>query len=445
MLFRIQSKKSVTRPHAARDIGAAWLSLRLSMEVTVLHNFSSRCTRLTGALVLAFSLAACGGGGGDQADDTQSNAGGNGGGVTAPVQPAEPTGQGALKAATLLGTIAPADISAALQANAAPIPGLQPRYAVTSYRLEYTTIGAQGQLVSASGLVSVPVKAAGATSPVLSYQHGTIFRDAQAPSNNAVASEATIAMASLGYIVLASDYVGYGVSKGTPHPYLLSAPTAASVVDFLTAAKTWRAQQGVADNQQLFMTGYSEGGYATMAAHRAMQTQNSVHLQQLLAVVPGAGPYNVQVTLNSLIDVVRQENRLLGGLISPGFLRNLGGPTQREVRRALLRELMPEDADTVLDGQFLDNFLADDVSTTARVSNVHDWRPQVPVYLYHGRDDRTVPYTSSTSTLAAMQAQGAGPLVTLTDCPTTPSSHIGCVPSFLSFMLGKLAPVAQNL
>ena len=382
-----------------------------------------------GGVVLAFSLVACGGGGGDQAIDNQSNAGNNSGGsVTTPIPPVEPTGQGALKASTPLGTIAPADISAALAANDALIPGLTPRYAVTSYRLEYTTIGADGQWVRASGLVSVPVKAAGTTSPVLSYQHGTIFRDAEAPSNNAVASEVVVAMASLGYIVLASDYVGYGVSKGKPHPYLISAPTAASVVDFLTAAKTWRTQQGIADNQQLFMTGYSEGGYATMAAHRAMQTDNSAHLKNLRAVVPGAGPYNVQVTLDSLINVVRQENRLLGALISPGFLRYMGATTQREVRRALLRELTPEGADAVIDGKFLDNFLADDVDAMARDSNVHDWRPQLPVYLYHGRDDRTVPYTSSTSTLAAMQAQGAGNSVSLTDCPATPSSHIGCVP-----------------
>lgn len=76
--------------------------------------------------------------------------------------------------------------------------------------------GKYGQL-RASGLVSVPVKAAGARNPVLSYQHGTIFRDIEAPSNNAVASEVAVVMASLGYIVLAPDYVGFGASKGT-HP-----------------------------------------------------------------------------------------------------------------------------------------------------------------------------------------------------------------------------------
>ena len=423
---------------------ARLLSLRISFKEHFLHNFSSpyaRYARLTGAAVLAVALAACGGG---NSDDKNADNGGQGGGDT-PVQPADPATQGRFEGAIPLGTIALADINAAVADKGSRLEGLKPLYGVTSYRIEYLTVGAAGQSVKASGLVSVPNKPAGSKSPVLSYQHGTTFFDAEVPSNNAVASEVSVVMASLGYIVLAPDYVGYGSSKGVDHPYLQAAPMAASVIDFLTAAKTWRQQAGVYDNQQLFLTGYSEGGYATMAAHRALQASGSPHLQQLRVVVPGAGPYNVQATLDSLIEIVRDKNKVLGALIQPGFLKKLGGSAQREVRRALLKELIPDDADISIDALFLDNFLSDDVKGTDSLSNVHDWRPQVPVHLYHGRDDQTVPYASSTSTLAAMQTQGAGELVSLTDCPAAPSSHLGCVAPFLGFMLGKLAPQAQDL
>ena len=153
----------------------------------------------------------------------------------------------------------------------------------------------------------------------------------------------------------------------------------------------------------------------------------------------------MQATLDSLIEIVRKENKVIGALIQPGLLHKLGKKAQDEVRRALLKQLIPSDADTTIDSLFLDNFLSDDVQGTERISNVHNWRPQVPVYLYHGQGDQTVPYASSTSTLGAMQAQGAGELVTLTDCPAAPSSHLGCVAPFLGFMLDKLAPVAQDL
>ena len=390
------------------------------------------------ALALMAVLVACGGGGNsDPASDNSPP-------VVAPPPTAERAGR--LESSAALGTIAASDIAAALSSKESLAQDVVPRFGVTSYRLEYLTTGADGQEVRASGLVSVPQKPAGAKSPVLSYQHGTLFRDAEAPSNNAVASEVAVVLASLGYIVLAPDYVGFGASRGTPHPYLLSAPSAAATVDFLTAARTWRGQAGVADNGQLFLTGYSEGGYVTMAAHRALQAANSPHLQQLRMVVPGAGPYNVQTTMDGLVRLVRDEQPLVGALINPGFLRYLGGSVQREVRRLLLRALIPGDADVAYDTRFIDRFLADDVRALDEISSVYDYRPGVPVRLYHGRDDRTVPYASSVSTERAMLQRGAGDLVSLTDCRAEPvAGHLECVPPFITFMLGQLAPVAQDL
>ena len=178
----------------------------------------------------------------------------------------------------------------------------------------------------------MPQSLRAAPAPVLSYQHGTIFRDAEAPSNNAVPGEVSVILASLGYVVVAPDYVGFGAARHAP-PLSLSAPTAAAVVDLLTASKVWRAQNQVADNGQLFLTGYSKA--ATPPWLRTVQCRRAARpiWPWLRMAVVGSGPYDVQATLDGLIDLVRREQPVLGALINPGYLRYLGGSVQREVRR----------------------------------------------------------------------------------------------------------------
>ena len=383
-------------------------------------------------LLLPMLLAACGGGGGSSdAEPPQTAA-------------AEPSGPGRLESATQLGRIAVADIDAAINAPGSRTAGLAARYEVVNHRLTYLTIDAQGQPIVASALVSVPVKASGAKSPVLAFQHGTIEQDAEAPTNSVTAEAPAVVLASLGYIVVAADYVGYGASKGAPHPYLLATPSAAAVIDLLTAAATWRQRNRVADNGQLFLIGYSEGGHATVAAHRALQSAGGAHLASLVAVAAGAGPYHVGVTLDELLRRVCEDNPLLGALVNPGLLSRLNPTLRREVRDQLLKRLLPDDADVVFDASVLDAYLADDRAAVERLGNVHDWAPAAPLRLFHGRDDQTVPYVSATTTLQAMRSRGAAD-VSLTDCTLSPSSHLGCVPPFLTFALAEFALRVRDL
>ena len=58
------------------------------------------------------------------------------------------------------------------------------------------------------------------------------------------------------------------LQASTPAPgqhFQVTPRTLQTVVDLLTAAATWREINGVADNGQLMLVGYSEGGYATLA------------------------------------------------------------------------------------------------------------------------------------------------------------------------------------
>jgi pimeloyl-ACP methyl ester carboxylesterase len=354
-------------------------------------------------------------------------------------------GPGQFINAVHLKTISAAEVTSALALAGDAAFLATPSYAVQAWRLTYLTVDGEGRPIAASGLVAIPQKPANALSPVLSYQHATIKLQANAPSNLADLGAPPVVLASLGYIVVAADYVGYGVSSAAPHPYLLSAPSASAVIDLLTAAKYWRQTQHVPDNKQLFLTGYSEGGYVTMAAHRALQAGTSMHRNELVRAIAGAGPYNVGATLDQLLAILRRDYFPLGQLLNPGFLKYLSDADRQNARDLLLLLSLGADADVVFMPTVIDNYLADDRAAIETFSDVFDWAPQIPVHLFHGRDDLTVPYLSASSTLQAMQTRGAGDRVTLTDCVAEPAGHSQCVLPYWRFVLDQFAKAARDL
>ena len=388
-------------------------------------------------LLLAAALSACGGGG-DAPAATPAD--------LPPDPPVVQQGPGALLSGAFVKTLSAADITQALRSPDSKVEeGVVPRYDVSSYRITYTTTDKHGVEVMASGLVSVPLKPAGQPSPVLGYQHATTFHDAEAPANKVEAFEPPLVLASLGYIVVSPDYVGFGASKGVEHPYLTAEPTARAVIDMQVAALHWRRQHGVADNRQLFLAGYSEGGYATMAAHRALHQSGHALRAHLQAAVPGAGPYDVLETLDEQLDRVRKLVPVLGAAINPGFLRHLGSTVRDEVRRLLLRQMVPEDGDVSYQTLFLDRYLADDRDAITAEHSVHlGWAPAVPVYLFHGRGDLTVPYSAAESARDALREAGATE-VSLTDCTTPKFGHLDCVPEYFRFAVDRMGRLARDL
>ena len=396
---------------------------------------------------LSASLVACGGGDDPSPGPAPAPAPAPAPVPTPPPPPPAPApeARGGLRAVRLVNTISAAQVHAGLSdpdSKLGPNGSLAPRYDVSNYAVSYTTTDKNGVLVAATGLISVPVKAAGASSPVLSYQHATTFKNSEAPSQKVEAVEPPIVLSSLGYIVVSADYVGFGSTQGMDHPYLTATPSANSVIDLLTAAQTWRLQQGVKDNGQLFLAGYSEGGYVTMAAQRDIQRAGGALAQQLQATVPGAGPYDVQVTLDVLLSRLPSS---LQALFKPKNLRDAPEWVRNEIRRFLLSQLLPGDADVAYQTLFIDRYLADDQAAIAAEHSVYlNWVPQVPTYLFHGKDDKTVPYAASVSALQTLKAAGATD-ISLTDCTTGDLGHLKCVPEYFEFAVGKMGKLARNL
>ncbi len=171
---------------------------------------------------------------------------------------------------------------------------------VDIYYLTFWTVGGAGEKTKSSGALMVPSGGTGCSGPrpVVLYAHGTLFNkatnlaDINNPDNQTGALIATM-YASQGYIVVAPNYAGYDISTLGYHPYLNAAQESAEMIDALTAARAvlpHTYSSATSDNGQLFLAGYSEGGYVAMATEQVLEASG----KKVTASAPMSGPYALE-------------------------------------------------------------------------------------------------------------------------------------------------------
>ncbi len=162
--------------------------------------------------------------------------------------------------------------------------------------LNYTTVGVRdGESTNASGVMLVPGgPACTAPAPLVAYAKGT---DVQKPRTLANPQDGeTFFLAAMyaaqGYAVVATDYLGFAKSAYAYHPYLHADSEATVVLDSVRAARAAAASVGANLSGKVMFTGYSQGGHASMAAHRAAERDHAGEFN-VVAGAHLAGPYNL--------------------------------------------------------------------------------------------------------------------------------------------------------
>ena len=161
--------------------------------------------------------------------------------------------------------------------------------------LNYRTPGPLGEDSNASGVLLVPAGAcANAKAPLLAYARGT---EVSKPRTLASASDpetfTLLAMyAAQGYAVVATDYLGYAKSAYAYHPYLHADSEASAVVDSIRAARFAAPIEGLSLSGKVMVSGYSQGGHSSAAAHRAIERDNASEIN-LVGAAHLAAPVNL--------------------------------------------------------------------------------------------------------------------------------------------------------
>ncbi len=149
------------------------------------------------------------------------------------------------------------------------------KYDVELFKVAYdSVIPEQGNKpTKAFGLLAIPKIRDTSALPIVSYQHGTVFGKHEVPSYafsdqaNPGAYETRLMVAQFagqGYIVIAADYFGMGDST-EPEAYSVKASEQQACNDLYDAAIQFLKQEKKISQTDLFLTGWSQGGFVTTA------------------------------------------------------------------------------------------------------------------------------------------------------------------------------------
>jgi hypothetical protein len=271
------------------------------------------------------------------------------------------------------------------------------------WRLVYWTEDHAGHLVQASGLYAepscVPPRA------LLSYQHGTVSsRDEvpSAPSQEGLA--AAVVFAGAGYLTVAADYLGMGRSTGV-QPYLHVESTVHATRDLLIAARTLARTRGTPWPEPLLLTGFSQGGHATAALHRALEAQ-PLEGSRLIASAIGSAPFDLAgISLPVALEGASTDHTEYLSYLTHGYSDVYGHPLGSLLAEpwativpGLLSgehedDELPRDPRALFTTDFLDAYDAGTRTWFLEALDENDtyrWAPRAPMRVYYGSLDQAV-------------------------------------------------------
>ncbi|EPH43577.1 lipase family protein [Streptomyces aurantiacus] len=309
------------------------------------------------------------------------------------------------------------------------------RHGVTAYRVAYRTTDSAGAPTTASQLVVLPKNRTHRLSTV-SWLHGTtVYRKDVASQNPASGDRlAALLFASTGRAVSAPDYVGLGSGEGF-HPYGDPRATVAASVDGLRAARTLAHREGRELERKVQVSGFSQGGPATMMVGRALQQEGADRYFRPGALAPVSGPFHLSAFEADAADDKIEKSGLYLAYFATAWNKTYGGlydspgdafraPYDQKVERLFDGHHTTEQIAGALPPASRDLFTQDFLNKIRKPGGILkeklrpldrtcDWKPDVPVAIYHSGGDRDV--DSSHSEYCARQLKENGAPYRITD------------------------------
>jgi len=293
------------------------------------------------------------------------------------------------------------------------------KYGYWLYKITYETVNIYNEPHFATGILSYPrvdfPDYPNEAFPVISYQHGTVVEKSSVSSVNGEWLLSAI-LTGAGYVYVEPDYLGLGDSK-CRHPYQLKEPYGTAGIDLLRAVRNYAINENFQFmiNDQLFLIGYSEGGYATMAMHQIIERDYSNEFNIMISF-PMAGAYSMSgIMADLMISQVPYGEPFYFPYVLFSYLEsypNIGLAEEYLLPEYLFLEdmfdgyhssveinySMPSIPISIMKPEEIENFESDfenPLRLALQENDIWDWEPLAPIHLFHGLGDELVPFENS--------------------------------------------------
>jgi dienelactone hydrolase len=319
-----------------------------------------------------------------------------------------------------------------LQTDTPKFAGIPVKYApaqnaVRLYRVTYNSVVPErgNKPIVASGLIAVP-DTDGASFPLVSYQHGTVYGKQEVPSFPEQSPETQLMIAQFagqGYLLIGADYFGMGISN-EPEGYMVKGSHQQATYDMVVASR-YVLEHMKLTSSKLFIAGWSQGGFVTMAMLEKLESAG-VSVQ---AATTASAPVDVFAALNGFLNFPRKNDADWTGTLFilssfafenyygvPGLARSLINDAYYDIsRKAYEREPfnpadVPTDLHKLIRAEYFDPqfFAASAYGKLIAEAQAYRWVIKSPVRNYFGESDEAISVGIGQLAATYQKAMGAG-------------------------------------
>lgn len=277
----------------------------------------------------------------------------------------------------------------------------------------YESVDVHGKKITVSGKLMYPKD--GKIKNLIIVSHYTIGANHESPSES---FNPEGIFATMGYAVAIADYIGYGVTSDSIHPYLQARTTARNVIDMGLASRALLQKRGLkCASDSIILCGYSQGGATTMYVQYMLENELNTDFK-IKKNYAGAGPYDIARTYDYSVKKDVTGIPCAIPMIIQGMSVGMSKPLEMSYffKEKLLnnydewlnsKKYTVKQINTLINCTSLKELLTADAIDKSKPETLRFYKelqanslpsyfvPQAPVYMFHSEDDDTVPFINS--------------------------------------------------